>query len=78
MLTERSSRGSEREADVECGQVVSKQQDPRSDEVVQGHSQRHLLPAKDTFKPHRNLLHQELVSHQTFTVLYSFRLDCTP
>ena len=59
---ERASWGSEREVDVECGSIFTEQQDPWLDEVVQGHSQRHLLSAQDPLKPNRNLLHQKLVS----------------
>jgi len=62
LLPERSAWGGEREADVECGSVLTEQQDPRPHEVVQRHPQRHLLPAQDPLKPDRNLLHQKLVS----------------
>ena len=62
-LSERPTRGGEGEADVERRQIVAEQQDSRPDEVVQGHPQRHLLPAQDSLQPDRHLLHQELVGH---------------
>ena len=58
---ERSSRWSQREDDVECRQIISKQQDPRSHEVVQRHPEGHLLPEEDPVQSNCYILHQKLV-----------------
>ncbi len=42
--TERSQRRSERETEVERGQILTQQQDQGPDDVVQGYPQRYLLP----------------------------------
>ena len=59
---ERSARGDQGEDGVEHRPFLAEQQDPRPDEVVEGHPQGHLLPEEDPRQPARLLLHQELVS----------------
>ncbi len=46
-MTECVEGGGKRKTQVECGSVITKQQDPRSDDVVQRHSERYLLPKKN-------------------------------
>ena len=66
---ERVAGGSEREDDLERGQIVSEREDPGHDEVVQGHPQGHLLSAQDPLQRSGHLLHQKLVQIVVFTVL---------
>jgi len=63
-MLERTSWGDQGEINVERGPIFAEQQDPRPDEVVERHTQRHLLPAKDTLQSRCDVLHKELVGDQ--------------